>query len=122
MKTEDLIAAVVAAGLTPANFRKMSKERRARWVEARRTELIEALPRQPEPEAPKVRTEPSRQVRRQLARRTGKMPIGMSASNWHRLKGLASVGPSRKIVKAKPAVARPMASGLMASLMQKVFG
>jgi hypothetical protein len=102
MNTEDLIAAAEAAGLTPANFRKMSKERRAKWVEARRAELIEALPKAA-PEAPKPSAEPSRQVRRQTARRAGKMPIGISALKWHRIKNFARIGRGRKNMKAMAA-------------------
>jgi hypothetical protein len=99
MNTEELIAAAEAAGLTPANFRKMSKDRRAKWTEARRAELIEALPKAA-PEAPKLSAEPSRQVRRQTARRAGKMPIGIPSANWHRIKGMARIGPGRKNMKA----------------------
>lgn len=122
MDTDELMAAAEAAGLTPANFRKMSKERRAKWVKSRQAELTEALPKPSEAEAPKASTGPSRQVRRQMERRSKKMPIGMSAAKWHRINNMATVKQRQKVVTAKSASARPMASGLMAGLMKKVFG
>jgi hypothetical protein len=81
----ELQAAAESAGLTPANFRKMSKRRRLRWVETRQDELRNALPAT----GTKIETgsKPSRQFLRQMARLELKMPVGMSVTRWHRKKG-----------------------------------
>jgi hypothetical protein len=79
-----------AFGSSPKSAKPGPGFRRARAREAAQraaqTNQLAAAPKAAE----------SRQVRRQKARRAGKMPVGMPQSQWHRERGLPGVGAGRR--------------------------
>ena len=76
-------SALVRAGSTPETVKERPEQT------GKKTKRKAKKPRAGRKPAPVVvHDPPTRQIRRQNERRAGKMPVGESQENWHRLMGL----------------------------------
>lgn len=93
LNLEDLQKRAEDARLVPPNYKKMSKIRRMKWIEANAQSILAELPE--DTSGPVQPHKASRQVLRAESRREKKMPVSMPPSLWHRSNGYPTNNPRK---------------------------